>query len=318
MPIIELKNLSKTFYTNTRENFWDYFKFNSSKTKTDAVKDVSFSISKGETVGLIGLNGSGKSTLIKMMTGILLKSSGEISVLDCDPFKNRVKNNKKIATVFGQRCKLRWDISPMESFYLIRDMYDVKDENFTNRLEYFLELLDAKSFINNPVRTLSLGQRMKSELISALLYEPDIIFLDEPTIGLDIVSKEAVIDFIKKIKGKTTIIFTTHDFDDIEEVCDRIIIINKGSIIRDCMKDDIKDIYQQEFVSIELRKLPSDLTKYLDEMSINYEIENKVLKIYDKLEISDIYIRYEKNISSVNRNRISFKDSLKYFLKQGV
>ncbi|MDD7306044.1 MAG: ATP-binding cassette domain-containing protein, partial [Peptoniphilaceae bacterium] len=167
MSIIEANNLNKEFKINRKRNFIDYFKFQKNNETIKSIDSVNFNISEGEKVGLIGLNGAGKSTLIKMMTGILLPSSGSISVLGRDPFTDRIKNNKEISTVFGQRCKLRWDVSPMESYYLIKDMYDICDLDFDNRLKYLSRLLDINSFIYSPVRTLSLGQKMKAELVSS-------------------------------------------------------------------------------------------------------------------------------------------------------
>lgn len=244
MNIVNAKNLSRFYYVNENKSFLDYFKSligKSTKRKICAVNDITFSIKKGEIVGLVGLNGAGKSTLIKMMTGILMPSSGELEVLGNIPQKSRKKNNYKLAAVFGQRCQLRWDISIMESYRLLKRIYKVSDTLFNERLDQLCKVLELNEFINQPVRTLSLGQKMRAELGAAFLHDPDIVFLDEPTIGLDIFSKDAILQFIQEIKNTTdtTIILTTHDLEDINKVCDRLIIIDKGNLIVDDKKENI-------------------------------------------------------------------------------
>lgn len=244
MNIVNAKNLSRFYYINENKSFSDYFKSligKSKKRKICAVNDITFSIEKGEIVGLVGLNGAGKSTLIKMMTGILMPSSGELEVLGNIPQKSRKKNNYKLAAVFGQRCQLRWDISIMESYRLLKRIYKVSDTLFNERLDQLCKVLELYEFINQPVRTLSLGQKMRAELGAAFLHGPEIVFLDEPTIGLDIFSKDAILQFIQEIKNTTdtTIILTTHDLEDINKVCDRLIIIDKGNLIVDDKKENI-------------------------------------------------------------------------------
>jgi ABC-2 type transport system ATP-binding protein len=244
MNIVNAKNLSRFYYVNENKSFLDYFRNligKSTKRKICAVNDITFSIEKGEIVGLVGLNGAGKSTLIKMMTGILMPSSGELEVLGNIPQKSRKKNNYKLAAVFGQRCQLRWDISIMESYRLLKRIYKVSDTLFNERLDQLCKVLELNEFINQPVRTLSLGQKMRAELGAAFLHDPEIVFLDEPTIGLDIFSKDAILQFIQEIKNTTdtTIILTTHDLEDINKVCDRLIIIDKGNLIVDDKKENI-------------------------------------------------------------------------------
>ena len=323
MGIIEFKNVTKSFYINEREKFIDYFNFSKKKKKIEAIKDVSFDIKEGETVGIIGLNGAGKSTLIKMMTGILLNSSGEISVLGNNPFDKRMENNINIATVFGQRCKLRWDVSPLESYYLIKDLYKVNDHDFNSKLNELKNVLNMDKFINNPVRTLSLGQKMKSELAGALLYDPKIIFLDEPTIGLDILTKESILEFLKRIKGKTTIILTSHDFEDIEKLCDRIIIIDNGKVIKDCNSEDIVNIYNKEKIEVELseEKIYCFIEE-LESMDVKFDVNDKILTI-DKEDLNKDNVKalFTKNLTYIKHlstNKLSFKEALKYFLRTKV
>lgn len=324
MSIIEANNLSKTFKVNKKRNFIDYFKLNKNNETIKSVDSISFNIAEGEKVGLIGLNGAGKSTLIKMMTGILLPTSGNISVLGRDPFIDRIKNNKEISTVFGQRCKLRWDISPMESYYLIKEMYDICDSDFYNRLKYLSGLLDLNSFIYSPVRTLSLGQKMKAELVSSFLYDPKIVFLDEPTIGLDIISKDSIIKFLKEVKSETTLILTTHDFEDIEKICDRVIILYKGKIIKDCSIDNISNIYDMENLEVVLKRIPSNIEKSLDLLRYTYTLDSNIIKIdttynNDKSKlVKEVYKIFDKDIDIIQFSKINFKDSLKYFLNENI
>lgn len=324
MNIIEANNLSKEFKINKKRNFIDYFNFKKNNETIKSIDSVNFNISEGEKVGLIGLNGAGKSTLIKMMTGILLPSSGSISVLGRDPFTDRIKNNKEISTVFGQRCKLRWDVSPMESYYLIKEMYDICDLDFDNRLKYLSRLLDINSFIYSPVRTLSLGQKMKAELVSSFLYDPKIVFLDEPTIGLDILSKDSIVKFLKEVKNKTTLILTTHDFEDIEKICDRVIILHKGKIIKDCSIDEISNIYDMENLEILLKRIPTDIEKKLDSLGYTYTLDSNIIRIdttcnRDKSKlVKEVYKLFDKDIDIIQFSKINFKDSLKYFLNENI
>ena len=200
-----------------------------------AVDDVSFAIEPGEAVGYIGPNGAGKSTTIKMLTGILVPTRGAIEVLGVKPHEHRRRNASRIGVVFGQRSQLWWDLPVTESFELHRHMYDIPPERYRSTLDTCIELLGLGDLLRSPVRQLSLGQRMRCELAMALLHEPEILFLDEPTIGLDIEAKDRIRDFLRTInrERRTTVILTTHDLADIEEICPRIIVINRGSLIYD-------------------------------------------------------------------------------------
>lgn len=215
MVEIEVRNLTKKY-----KNF-------------TAVDHISFNVLKGEVVGFIGANGAGKSTTIKMMTGILTPDDGSVTISGLNYKKNRREILLKMGVVFGQRSVLCWDIPIMESFKLFRDMYRIPKSLFEDNLEIFADILNISEYINKPPRQLSLGQRMKADLAAALLYNPEILFLDEPTIGIDVLAKSKMREFIQTInrERKTTIVITTHDMSDIEALCEKTIIIDKGKIL---------------------------------------------------------------------------------------
>ena len=210
-----------------------------------AVDDVSFSIKQGEIVGFIGPNGAGKSTTIKILSGILYPDAGDVRVKGYIPYKQRKQYVRHIGVVFGQKSQLNWDLPLIESFELMKFIYRIPQKKYEENLSRFSKLLEMEDFINQPVRQLSLGQRMRGDIVAALLHSPEIVFLDEPTIGLDVVAKEKIREFIKYIneKEQTTILFTTHDMQDIEKVCDRLIIIDKGKKIYDGSIEQIKNKY---------------------------------------------------------------------------
>ncbi|HEY8529995.1 MAG TPA: ATP-binding cassette domain-containing protein [Paenibacillaceae bacterium] len=200
-----------------------------------AVDDISFTIEPGEIVGYIGPNGAGKSTMIKMLSGILHPTSGHIRVCGISPQQNRKAVVQNLGVVFGQRTQLYWDLQLRESFELLRRIYRVDQKTFRENMEMLQAILGLEDFISRPVRQLSLGQRMRGDLAAAMLHSPSILFLDEPTIGLDAEAKHAIRNFIKEINKakKVTVILTTHDLDDIEELCSRVIIVNRGKIVED-------------------------------------------------------------------------------------
>ena len=215
------------------------------KVKKVAVDDIAFTISDGEIVGYIGSNGAGKSTTIKMMTWILRPTSGQILVNGIDPGKNRKQNASNIGVVFGQRTQLWWDLPLSESFTILKEIYNVSDEDYKERMEFINSVLELTEFFDRPVRTLSLGQRMRADLGAALLHNPKVLYLDEPTIGLDIVVKDNIRKAIRQINRQhnTTVILTTHDIGDIEELCSRIIIIDEGRKIYDGTLQHLRDTY---------------------------------------------------------------------------
>ena len=242
--MIVVKNICKTYKVARRNaGFGEAVKafFRRDYETVTALDNISFSINDGETVGYIGPNGAGKSTTIKILSGILTPDSGECLVDGRIPWKNRIEHVAKIGVVFGQRSQLWWDVPVTDSFELLKDIYSIPSEVYRKNRDELSELLDLGDIIRTPARQLSLGQRMRCELAASLLHSPDILFLDEPTIGLDAVSKIAVREFIVRLNSerKTTVILTTHDMQDIEAITKRIILIGKGKILLD---GDINDI----------------------------------------------------------------------------
>jgi ABC-2 type transport system ATP-binding protein len=219
--------------------------FTKESTVTRAVEDVSFSIDEGEIVGYLGPNGAGKSTTIKMLAGILVPTSGTCEVAGIVPWDDRSANAMNIGVVFGQRSQLWWDLPLDESLHLIGKMYRVEPGRFRRQREMLIELLDMEPFLQTPVRQLSLGQRMRGDLAAAVLYEPPVLFLDEPTVGLDVVAKERMRAFIEQInrEHRTTVLLTTHDLDDVERLCKRIIIIDEGRVLFDGQAANLKHRY---------------------------------------------------------------------------
>ncbi len=208
-----------------------------------AVTDVSFIIEPGEIVGYIGVNGAGKSTTIKMLTGVLLPTSGQVRVFGRDPHRDRVANARDIGVVFGQRTQLWWDLALIESLTMVGRIYEVPDARFKQLIDEFAETLDLKELLKIPIRNMSLGQKMRAELAATLIHEPKIVYLDEPTIGLDLLVKERIRDFIRRVNQEkgTTVVLTTHDLGDIEELCRRVLIIDNGILIYDGPLATIKD-----------------------------------------------------------------------------
>ncbi len=248
MPLIEVNNLVKDYKLNVRKKgllgsihslvIPEY------KMKR-AVDNISFSIEKGEMVGFIGPNGAGKSTTVKMLTGILVPTAGSISIGGLCPHKDRKKNAFRLGVVFGQRSQLWWDLPAADTFDLLKYIYKIPDKTFKKNMSIFNELLGINDFMSQSVRQLSLGQRMRADIAAAMLHDPEIIFFDEPTIGLDVIAKEKIREFIKfinKEKG-TTMLFTTHDMQDIEKTCQRMIIIDSGVTIYDGTVEQIKEQY---------------------------------------------------------------------------
>lgn len=309
MSFIEVKNISKTFKVPVRnaglkETMKSFFhrKYN----YVHAVKDISFNIEQGEIVGYIGPNGAGKSTTIKILSGILTPDTGTASIDGMIPWTNRTKYVKNIGVVFGQRSQLWWDIPAEDTFDLLCEMYKLDKQEYQKTKEELVEKLNLKEIIKMPVRQLSLGQRMRCEIAASLLHKPKILFLDEPTIGLDAVSKKVVRDFIKKINQEqnVTVILTTHDMSDIEALAKRIILIGKGSVLYDGSLTKLKRKYDTEsFVTISTKsKLPNLKKKGIISKAkvpdgYKFVIDTKVIDISsflnylsDKINIDDVEI----------------------------
>lgn len=251
MKVIEAKNLSKTFKVKIKEkglkgSLKSIFKPKYETIK--AVKNVSFDVEEGEMIAFIGPNGAGKSTTIKMLTGILYQDSGEINVLGLDPRKDRKKLAYKIGTVFGQKEQLWMHLTPLDNFKFFAAIYDIPEKKAEEKIKELAELFGLEKFINTPVRNLSLGQRIRCEIVASLIHEPKILFLDEPTIGLDPVVKENIRLLIKKMNKelKTTIFLTSHDVSDIEKLCKRVIIINNGEVVLNDSMTNLKYHYMNK------------------------------------------------------------------------
>jgi len=237
-PMISVRELTKQFRSyKRREGLWGGIQnlVRREHINITAVERVSFEIGRGEMVGYIGPNGAGKSTTIKMLTGILVPTSGELKVNGFLPWKQRTQYVKTIGVVFGQRTQLWWDIAVVESLKLLRRIYEIPQREFDERMETFNDILGIRDYLHTPVRKLSLGERMRCDLAAAFLHNPPLVFLDEPTIGLDVVAKDHIRKFLRAINERfqTTVLLTTHDLDDIEELCRRILIIDHGKVLYD-------------------------------------------------------------------------------------
>ena len=307
--MIRVENLSKEFKINKKyPGFKGAIKsfFSTEYVTKKAVDDISFKINDGEIVGYIGANGAGKSTTIKMMTGILTPTNGIVTVDGVVPYENREKNAKNIGVVFGQKTQLWWDLPVSETFSLLKDIYNITDNDFEERMKFFKKVLGLEEFFLNPVRTLSLGQRMRADLAAALIHNPKVIYLDEPTIGLDVVVKESVRKAIKEINKKygTTIILTTHDLNDIEELCNRIIIIDKGKKIYDGEIEGAKEKYGYlTTVEIQVKE------------NINLDKFNEFADMKKDEEFNLLY-KDNKLFISFNKNKISSADIIGRTMKK--
>lgn len=296
MSFIEVKHVSKSFKVVKREKgFKNALKsfFKREYITVDAARDINFSIEKGEIVGYIGPNGAGKSTTIKILSGILLPDQGSVRVGNLDLAKDRKKYVKNIGVVFGQRSQLWWDIPANDTFELLKDIYDIEESNYEKTKNELVKLLRLEKIINIPVRQLSLGERMRLEIAASLLHQPEILFLDEPTIGLDAISKKIVREFIKKLNQnfKTTVILTTHDMSDIEALAKRIILIGKGEILYDGTLQKLKNKYGNN-------KMVKIFTK--DKVEVN----KKGITDFSKKEYGYEFI--------IDVNELTISDFLKY------
>jgi ABC-2 type transport system ATP-binding protein len=306
--MIEVKNVSKEFKKIIKEpGLKGSVKslFHKKQEIVKAVDDISFTVEKGEILGFIGPNGAGKSTAIKMLTGILTPTSGEIMINGQIPYKNRKKYVKEIGVVFGQRTQLWWDLPLSETFTVLKEIYQIEDKAFKNRMDFLNQVLDLEPFIKSPVRTLSLGQRMRADIAASMIHNPKVLFLDEPTIGLDVVVKDNIRKAITEINQneKTTIILTTHDISDIELLCKRIVMIDKGKKVYDGALDKMKEKYGK------MREIHINL-KSTEDM-------NKLVfaEKFDLLE-DDLEVKLEGKKATVkfNSSKAQVSDMLSYIL----
>ena len=302
MSIISVKNLSKTFKKPIREEgligmIKSFFSRKYEEVK--AVDDISFDIDEGEIVGYIGANGAGKSTTIKMMCGILHPTGGSVSVDGMDFDGHRQEINREMGVVFGQKTQLWWDIPLIETFKILKSIYEVSDEEYEERFGYLCDLLDMKPFLNQTVRSLSLGQRMRADFAAALIHSPKIVYLDEPTIGLDVLVKDKIRGAIKELNKKynITVILTTHDMKDIEELCSRIIIIDNGKILYDGKLTDIK----YRFGNTKTIYIPSNIT--LDEGALKEKFGEVTVEAAD-----------DRQAIKFSQNDVDLDDMLLYLI----
>lgn len=299
--MIHVENMSKEFISPKKyPGFKGALKglFSNEKVRKLAVDNISFAIAKGEMVGYIGSNGAGKSTSIKMMTGILTPTSGKCTVNGIVPYENRQLNAANIGVVFGQRTQLWWDLPLSETFSILKEVYNVSDEDFKNRMEFLQEVLGFDSFIHSTVRTLSLGQRMRADLAAALLHNPKVLYLDEPTIGLDLVVKDSMRQAIKEINAEyqTTVILTTHDLSDIEQLCERIIIIDEGRVIYDGTIANIKELYgKRRSVTVDVMDIQA--LEAIDFHEV-FNLRGELLAVAK--EQSSISFDFDKNVLNIS------------------
>ncbi len=292
---IEVKNLFKIFKTVAKQNIIKDMFFPTYKNIT-AVNNLSFTIKKGEAVAFLGPNGAGKTTTIKMLTGLMYPTSGTIQVLGYTPFKREHNFLQKISLVLGNKGGLNWDLTAKQSFEIIKQIYNIPNSEYKKQLDTLLDILNVGHRINIQIRKLSLGERMKFEIIASLLYQPQVLFLDEPTIGLDIIAKQELRAFISNLykKQKTTLLLTSHNMDDIEEICERVIIISKG-----------KKIYDNKLANLKTKYAKSKRLVFIFKNRINASVLNQTQKRFDKSNIElqgsnviQMSVRTE-NISSV-------------------
>lgn len=306
--IIEVNDLTKKFTIYKRIGI-----FKREKSEKEVVKHISFNVKKGEIVGFLGPNGAGKSTTIKMLTGILTPTSGDCLVNGFSPIKNRKQNAYNLGVVFGQRTQLWWDLSVWDNLCLLKEIYRLTNEGFEKRYEYLNGILNLDEIKYSQIRSLSLGQRMKADIAGALLHSPKILFLDEPTIGLDVVIKDKILKSLKKINKDegVTILLTTHDMRDVEYLCNRAIIINYGEIIYDDSLEKLKEYYgNDKLIKLTLRNV-GDIKNTMETMKDlvkSYSLENNILKLTIKKDIQIEKKVLSKVFQAIDIDEIRFEE----------
>ncbi len=308
--IIEVEKLKKDYTTYERNSsFKDTLKslFHREPVTVEALKEISFTINKGELAALLGPNGAGKSTTLKILSGVLHPTSGNVSVMGYIPWKERKKYVCRIGAVFGQRSQLIWDIPPVDSFFLNKAIYDIPDKLFKVNLDMLTTILNIQNVMKKPTRQLSLGERMKCEFVMSMLHQPEIVFLDEPTIGLDLIAKDTIRKFILEMNSNgTTFILTTHDLTDVERMARRVIVINKGDIVCDDQlaglkkrisnKKNVRITFKEPYVFDEAAgmKLVTRYSEYEAELQIDttlIDISNFINKVNEDGKIHDLSIQ---------------------------
>jgi ABC-2 type transport system ATP-binding protein len=321
---VEASNLIKTFRSFKRkEGLWGAVQdlFSREYISLRAVDGVSFTLQPGEMVGYIGPNGAGKSTSVKMLTGILVPTSGSVTANGYVPYRDRSAYTHTIGVVFGQRTQLWWDIAVVESFRLLKEIYQVSDADYRARMAHFDDILELKRYLHQPVRKLSLGERMRCDMAAALIHNPPLLFLDEPTIGLDLLAKESIRQFLKEVNRNfgTTVLLTTHDLADIEELCRRLMIIDHGRILFDGPLGELKRmLWRQNQIKFELKDreqgglfdaldLPRIARERLDDLTYrlsfdreDYTCGDVIRRVVATIDVRDIFID-EESIEGIVR-----------------
>ena len=324
MSIIEVKKLSKDFKVKTKEKgFMGSIKsmFKPKYKIVHAVKNINLNIEKGEIIAFIGPNGAGKSTTIKMLTGILYPDSGSIKVMGIDPVKERKKLAYEIGTVFGQKEQLWTHLTPYDNFKFFAAIYDIPNSVAEKKINELIMLFELNDFINTPVRNLSLGQRIRCEIVASLIHEPKVLFLDEPTIGLDPVVKENIRSLIKRMNKeyKTTIFLTSHDVSDIEKLCKRVIIINNGQVVLDDSMENLKYHYlNKKIVEVKMKERVSindeEGINVLKDKGYNLKVEVDITK----RSVTDVIkLLNPDNIIDINISNVPLEEIISSIYKKG-
>lgn len=331
--IIEIKNVSKEFKVlNRREGLKGSIKdlFSRDYKTVKAVDNISMSIEQGEIVGYLGPNGAGKSTTIKMMTGVLEPTSGEIRVNGNIPYNDRAKNAQEIGVVFGQRSQLWWALPLIESFRLLKDIYQIPDKDYEDMIKLYKSLVDIEQLLHKPVRQMSLGQRTLSDILAAFLHNPKIVFLDEPTIGLDVSMKSKIRTLINALnkEKKTTVILTTHDMGDVDALCQRIVIIDKGKMLYDNDIEHLKSFFgsyrtlkirPDGDIQAHFKAVEKELKDYAVSVSANDEWISLLVN-EEKSKIMDVLntVQKSRNIRDMKLEEISTEEVIKKIYEEGV
>lgn len=309
-PIIRVQDLHKTFRILKRSSGWSGTLrnlFSPEYRLVQAVNGVSFDLEAGELVGYLGPNGAGKSTTLKILTGLLVPSSGEVSADGFTPWAERTRYVARIGAVFGQRTTLWWDLPVIDSFELLRPLYRIPIETYQHNLKHFTDVLEMGPFLQTPVRSLSLGQRMRADLAAALLHEPRLLFLDEPTIGLDVVAKDRIRRFIQDVhqQGRTTIILTTHDLSDVEKLCERVMILDQGKLLYDGYLSSLVERFEEQrslvvtfaedYPQVGLPGLPEPICEGRQATYLFYSRQNNatelIQQLFQRFKIADLEVR---------------------------
>ena len=331
--IIELKNVTKEFKVlNRHEGLKGSIKdlFSRDYKIVRAVDNINLDVVQGEIVGFLGPNGAGKSTTIKMMTGVLEPSSGELIINNRVPYKDRTKNSQEIGVVFGQRSQLWWALPLVESFKLLKDIYQISDKDYNDMLELYASMVDLESLLHKPVRQMSLGQRTLSDILAAFLHNPKVVFLDEPTIGLDVAMKSKIREMILGLNKKknTTVILTTHDMGDVDALCERIVIIDKGKMLYDNDIEHLKKYFgAYRTLKIRLKEDIEEVVKQLNTELASYEVSISnddtwisILVNEEKVRVMKVLemIQESHNVRDMQLEEISTEEVIKKIYEGGT